>query len=67
MGLRNGPHGDFRSVFSPHYSNTGGNMRKDTVDRMKWASKLHGKARRRASKASKRADKDTFKHELGEL
>jgi len=45
----------------------GENMRKDTVDRMKWASKLHGKARRRASKASKRADKDTFKHELGEF
>ena len=54
-------------MLSPHYSNIGGNMRKDTIDRLKWAAKLHGKARRRASKASKRADKDTFKHELGEL
>jgi len=42
-------------------------MRKDTMDRMKWASKLHGKARKRASKAAKRADRAAFREELQEI
>jgi len=42
-------------------------MRKDTTDRLLRASKLHGKARKRANKAAKKADKATFKHELMEM
>lgn len=42
-------------------------MRKDTIDRLKWASKLHGKARKKANKAAKKADKDSFKHEIQEF
>ena len=53
--------------FRSKYKEKVNKMRKDTTDRLLRASKLHGKARKRANKAAKKADKATFKHELMEM